>query len=81
MFTPLLNGIRADIHQQIGWAKVEVRRQTRYTVVIGVLAVMGTLAALGSIIVGLIAIYFWLAPQIGPFTTELQRWPSSGLRF
>ena len=67
MFAPLLNGIRADIDQQIGWAKVEVRRQTRYTVVIGVLAVMATLAALGSIIVGLIAIYLWMAPQIGPF--------------
>ena len=68
MFAPLLNAIHADIHQQIGWAKVEVRRQTRYTVVVGVLAVMATPAALDSIIVDLIAIYFWLAPQIGPFT-------------
>jgi len=29
---------------------------------------MATPAALDSIIVDLIAIYFWLAPQIGPFT-------------
>ena len=68
MFAPLMNAIHADIHQQIGWAKVEVRRQTRYTVVVGVLAVMATLAALGSIIVGLTAIYLWMAPQMGPFT-------------
>ena len=68
MLAPLLDGIRADINQQIGWAKTEVRRQTRHTVVIGVLAAMATLAALGSIIVGLIALYFWLAPQVGPYT-------------
>ena len=67
MFAPLLNGIRADIDQQIGWAKGEIRRQTRYTVLIGMLAVAATLAVVGAIIVGLIALYFWLAPQLGPF--------------
>jgi hypothetical protein len=64
----LLNGIRADIHQQICWAKNEIRRETRHTVVTGLLAVMATFAALGSIIVALIAIYLWLTPQMGPFT-------------
>jgi hypothetical protein len=68
MFAPLLNGIRADIDQQIDWAKGEIRRQTRYTVLIGMLASTATLAVLGAIIVGLIALYFWLAPQVGPFT-------------
>jgi hypothetical protein len=32
MFASLLDAIRADIDRQIGWAKVEVRRQTRYSV-------------------------------------------------
>ena len=68
MLAPLLNGIRADIDQQIDWARTEVRRQTRYTVLIGVLAGMAGLAVLGVIIVGLIALYFWLASQAGPFT-------------
>jgi len=62
MFAPLVNGVRADIDRQIDWAKVEVHRQTRYTVMIGVLAGMAALATLGAIIIGLIALYFWLAP-------------------
>jgi hypothetical protein len=68
MFAPLVNGVRADIDQQIDWAKAEVRRQTRYTVMIGVLTGMGALATLGAIIVGLIALYLWLTPQTGAFT-------------
>jgi len=31
MFAPLVNGVRADIDRQIDWARVEVHRQTRYT--------------------------------------------------
>ena len=68
MFAPLLKGIRADIDQQIDWAKGEIRRQTRYTVLIGMLAGTATLATVGAIIVGLVALYFWLAPQVSPFT-------------
>jgi hypothetical protein len=68
MFARLLDGVRADIDRQIDWAKVEVRRQTRYTTLIGFLAGMAGLAALGAIVVGLIALYFWLAMQVGPFT-------------
>jgi hypothetical protein len=68
LFAPLVNGLHADIDRQIDWAKVEVHRQTRYTVMIGVLAAIAALAALGAIIVGLIALYFWLTPQTGPFT-------------
>jgi hypothetical protein len=66
MFAPLRNGIRADIDQQIDWARVEVRRQTRYAVLVGVFAGMATLATLGVIIVALIALYFWLTTQTGP---------------
>ena len=68
MFAALLDGIRADIDRQIDWAKVEVRRQTRYTALIGLLASVAVLAAVGAIVVGLIALYFGLAMQAGPFT-------------
>jgi hypothetical protein len=68
MFAALLDGIHADIDRQIDWAKVEARRQTRYTALIGLLAGVAALAAVGAIIVGLIALYLWLAPQTGPFT-------------
>jgi hypothetical protein len=67
MFAPLLDGIRADIDRQIGWAKAEVRRQTRYRALIAVVASMAALAALGAIVVGLIALYLWLAMQASPF--------------
>jgi hypothetical protein len=67
MFAPLLNAIRADIDQQIDWAKLEVRRQSRHALLIGVFAGMATLAVLGAIIVGLIALYFWLTTQTDPF--------------
>ena len=53
MFAPLLDGIRADIDRQIGWAKAEVRRQTRYRALIAVVAGVAALAALGAIVVGL----------------------------
>jgi hypothetical protein len=68
MFAALLDGIRADIDRQIDWAKVEVRRQTRYTALIGLLASVAALAAVGAIVVGLIALYFWLVMQADPFT-------------
>jgi hypothetical protein len=67
MFAPLLDGIRADIDRQIGWAKAEVRRQTSYRALIAVVASMAALAALGAIVVGLIALYLWLAMQASPF--------------
>ena len=67
MFAPLLGAIRADIDRQVGWAKDEVRRQTRYATVTGVLAGAAALAALGAIVIGLIALYLWLAMQTDPF--------------
>ena len=65
MFAPLLDAVRADIDRQVGWARDEIRRQIRYAVFIGVIAGMGTLAALGALIDGLIALHSWLAPQVG----------------
>jgi hypothetical protein len=65
MFAPLLGVIRADIDRQTGWARQEARRQIRYAALVGAIAGMGALAALGALTVGLIAFYFWLAPQVG----------------
>jgi hypothetical protein len=67
MFAPLMDAVRADIDRQIGWARGEVRRQTRHTALIGALAVVAALAALGAIIAGLIALYLWLSIELDPF--------------
>ena len=67
MLASLMGAVRADIDRQIGWAKGEARRQTRHTAVVSALAIAAALAALGAIIVGLIALYFWLSMQLGPF--------------
>jgi hypothetical protein len=67
MFRSLLGAVVADIDRQIRWAKFEVRRQTRYTALKGILVILASLAAIGVIIVGLIALYFWLAMQAGLF--------------
>ena len=65
MFAPLLGVIRADIDRQTGWAREEARRQIRYAALVGAIAVMGALAGLGALTVGLIALHSWLAPQVG----------------
>src|SRR5262245_59508265 len=65
MFALLLGAVRADIDRQVDWSREEVRRQIRYTVLSGAIAGMSALAALGALIVGLVALYVWLAPQIG----------------
>jgi MFS family permease len=67
MFTPLMDAIRADIDRQFGWAKDQVGRQGRYATVTGVLTGIAVLAALGAIVVGLIALYLWLAMRTDPF--------------
>jgi MFS family permease len=70
MFAALRSAVRADIDRQIGWAKDQVKRQTRYTALMGILAGVAALAALGAVIVGLIALYSWLAMQTGPFVAH-----------
>jgi hypothetical protein len=67
MFAALLGAVRADIDRQIGWAKHEVKRQARYTALVGILAGVAALATLGAVVVGLIALHSWLEVQIGPF--------------
>ena len=67
MFAVLKDAVRADIDRQIGWARGEVRRQNYHTALIGSLAGVAALAALGAIIAGLIALYFWLSIELNPF--------------
>ena len=67
MFASLLGAIHADIDRQVDWAKGEVRRQTSYTVLTGVLAAIAALAALGAAGVGITALYFRLVMQVDPF--------------
>ena len=70
MFAALRSAVRADIDRQIGWAKDQLKRQTRYTALMGILAGVAALAALGAVIVGLIALHSWLAIQTGPFVAH-----------
>ena len=70
MFAARRGAVHADIDRQIGWAKDQVKRQTRYTALMGILAGMAALAALGAVIVGLIALHSWLAMQTGPFVAH-----------
>jgi len=51
----------------VPWTKDQVKRQTRHTALTGTLAGVAALAALGAVIVGLIALHSWLAVQTGPF--------------
>lgn len=68
MFARLLRVIRADLDRQIGWARGEALRQTRHTALTGALAGAAGLAVLGAIVVGVIALYSWLAAQTDPST-------------
>ena len=66
MLALLLGAVCADIDRQVSWAKTGVRRQTRHTALVAALSGVAVLAALGADIAGLIAVYTWLATQLGP---------------
>jgi hypothetical protein len=67
MFAALRSAVRADIDRQIGWAKDQLKHQTRYTALMAILVGVAALAALGAVIVGLIALHSWLTTQTGRF--------------
>jgi hypothetical protein len=69
MFAPLLGTVRADIDRQVGWAQGEVRRQVRFAAISGALAGVAALAALGALVVGLIALHQWLETRVGAFAS------------
>jgi len=70
MFAPLLGVVRADVARQVGWARNEIGRQTRHTVIVAVLAIVAGLAVLGAVVVGLIALHLWLDMRYGPFVAH-----------
>jgi hypothetical protein len=70
VFVALRSAVHADIDRQIGWAKDQVKRQTRHTALTGILAGVAGLAALGAVIVGLIALHSWVAMQTGSFVAH-----------
>ena len=70
MLAALRSAVRADIDRQIGWAKDQLKRQTRHTALTGILACVAALAALGAAVVGLIALHSWVAMQRGPFVAH-----------
>jgi hypothetical protein len=66
MFGRLADLVRADIDRQIAWLKAELGRQSRYAVLTLVFAAAAALCALGAIVVGCVALYWWLAMRYGP---------------
>ena len=67
MFTLLLNAVRADLDRQLDWARAEAKRQAGHIGLTIILIGVASLAGLGAIIVGLIALYVWLAAQTTQF--------------
>jgi hypothetical protein len=65
MFATLLGAMRADIDRQVDWAQGEVRRQVRFAAVSGALGGVAALAAVGALVVGLIALHEWLETRVG----------------
>jgi hypothetical protein len=68
MLNRLLDAVRADVDQQVGWATLEVQRQTRHVAVVVAFALCAALAAMAAAVVGLIALYTWLASVYGQAT-------------
>lgn len=68
MLARLLGLVRADVDRQVGWAKTEVKRQTRHVALTACFAVAGALALVGAIVVGLIALHGWIALRYGSVT-------------
>ncbi len=65
MLERLLGIVRADVDRQIGWVGSEIKRQTRYAALTGGLAAGAAFAALGAVVVGLIALDTWLGMRYG----------------
>lgn len=68
MFARLLDAIHADVEQQLAWARTESRRQAGHVVLTIILTAVASFAGLGAVVVGLIALYTWLAMQHDQFT-------------
>lgn len=65
MFGRLVALVRSDIDRQTAWLKAELGRQSRYVGLTMVLAAAAALCALGAIVVGCVALHWWLAMRYG----------------
>jgi hypothetical protein len=66
MFALLRNAVRSDLDRQLEWAKAEAKRQAGYVGLTAILIGIASLAGLGAVIIGLIALDIWLAARISP---------------
>ena len=67
MLALLLNAVRADLDRQLSWVKAEAKRQAGHIELTIILIGIASLAGLGAVIIGLIALYVWLAAQTTQF--------------
>jgi hypothetical protein len=67
MFALLLNAVRADLDRQLDWARAEAKRQANHVGLSVILTGVASLAVLGAVIIGLIALYIWLSAQTTQF--------------
>jgi hypothetical protein len=67
MLALLRNAVRADLDRQLEWASVQAKRQAGYVGLTVILTGIASLAGLGAVIIGLIALYTWLAERTSQF--------------
>ena len=67
MLARLLDAMRADFERQLGWAKAQAKRQAGHAILTFVLTAVASLAALGAVVIALIALYTWLAMRHNQF--------------
>jgi hypothetical protein len=67
MFALLRNAVRADLDRQLEWAKAQAKRQAGYLGLSVILTGIASLAGLGAVIIGLIALDIWLAARTSQF--------------
>ena len=67
MFALVRNAVRADLDRQLEWAKAQAKRQAGYVGLSVILIGIASLAGLGAVIIGLIALDIWLAARTSQF--------------
>jgi hypothetical protein len=67
MFALLRNAVRSDFDRQLEWAKAQAKRQAGYVRLTAILTGIASLAGLGAVIIGLIALDIWLAARTSQF--------------
>jgi len=67
MFALMRNAVRADLDRQLEWVKAQAKRQAGYVGLSVILIGIASLAGLGAVIIGLIALDIWLAARTSQF--------------